>query len=135
MVEVKHVDPKQILVISFTNKAVGELKERINEGLLIPCPITTFHSAGYAILRKQDDIKKQIVGEGFLYNTVNNYLKGNILEQPELVDKLIMFFGSYFDAPYEGYFFNPERFEAECIWFDQGFVSYNFPFPPPEQSN
>ena len=38
----------------------------------------------------------------FLYNTVNNYLKGNILEQPELVDKLIMFFGSYFDAPYDG---------------------------------
>lgn len=102
LVEKKHIDPKQILVISFTNKAVGELKERINEGLLIPCPITTFHSAGYAILRKQDDIKKQIVGEGFLYNTVNNYLKGNILEQPELVDKLIMFFGSYFDAPYDG---------------------------------
>ena len=102
LVEKKGVDPKQILVISFTNKAVGELKERINDGLLIPCPITTFHSAGYAILQKQDDVKKQIVGEGFLYNTINNYLKGNILEQPELVDKLIMFFGSYFDAPYEG---------------------------------
>ena len=52
LVEQKNVDPKQILVISFTNKAVNELKERINEGLLIPCPITTFHSAGYAILRK-----------------------------------------------------------------------------------
>ncbi len=102
LVEKKHILPEQILVISFTNKAVGELKERINEGLLIPCPITTFHSAGYAILRKKDDIKKQIVDEGFLYNSVNNYLKGNILEQPELVDKLIMFFGSYFDAPYEG---------------------------------
>ena len=102
LVEKKHIDPRQILVISFTNKAVGELKERINQGLLIDCPITTFHSAGYAILRKQDDIKKQIVGEGFLYNTINNYLKGNILEQPELVDELIMFFGSYFDAPYEG---------------------------------
>lgn len=102
LVEKKGIDPKQILVISFTNKAVGELKEKINEGLLIPCPITTFHSSGYAILRKQEEIKKQIVGEGFLFNTVNNYLKGNILEQPELVDKLIMFFGSYFDAPYEG---------------------------------
>ena len=102
LVEKKHIEPKQILVISFTNKAVGELKERINEGLLIPCPITTFHSAGYAILRKQDDVKKQIVSDGFLFNVVNNYLKGNILEQPELVDKLIMFFGSYFDAPYEG---------------------------------
>ena len=102
LVEKQGVDPKQILVISFTNKAVGELKEKINEGLLIPCPITTFHSSGYAILRKQEDEKKQIVSDGFLFNTVNNYLKGNILEQPELVDKLIMFFGSYFDAPYEG---------------------------------
>ena len=66
LVEKKHIDPKQILVISFTNKAVGELKERINAGLLIPCPITTFHSAGYAILRKQEDEKKKIVGDGFL---------------------------------------------------------------------
>ena len=102
LVEKKHIDPKQILVISFTNKAVGELKERINTGLLIPCPITTFHSTGYAILRKQEDEKKKIVGDGFLFNSINNYLKGNILAQPELVDKLIMFFGSYFDAPYEG---------------------------------
>lgn len=102
LVERRHIEPKQILVISFTNKAVGELRERINDQLKIPCPITTFHKAGYAILRKQDDEKTSIVSDGFLYNAVNNYLKGNILEKPELVDKLIMFFGSYFDAPYEG---------------------------------
>lgn len=102
LVEKKHIDPKQILVISFTNKAVGELQERINTQLSISCPITTFHKAGFAILRKQDDEKKTIVSDGFLYKTVNNYLKSSILEQPELVDKLIMFFGSYFDAPYEG---------------------------------
>ncbi|MBP5428733.1 MAG: UvrD-helicase domain-containing protein [Clostridia bacterium] len=102
LVERKHVNPEQILVISFTNKAVGELQERINRGLGIPCPITTFHKAGYAILRKQEDDKKTIVDDGFLFNVINNYLKENILEQPEMVDKLILFFGSYFDAPYDG---------------------------------
>ena len=102
LVERQHIDPEKILVISFTNKAVGELRDKINKALSIKCPVTTFHSTGYAILRKQDPAGKNIRDGGFLYNIVNNYLKSNILEQPELVDKLILFFGSYFDAPYEG---------------------------------
>ena len=102
LVEKKHIQPEQILVISFTNKAVGELRSKINKALKIDCPITTFHKTGYAILRRQDDEKKLIVDNGFMFNIISNYLKGNILENPELVDKLILFFGSYFDAPYEG---------------------------------
>ena len=102
LVERKGVRPEQILVISFTNKAVGELRDKINKSLKINCPVTTFHKTGYAILRKQDNEKRQVVDSGFMFNVINNYLKGNILEQPELVDKLILFFGSYFDAPYEG---------------------------------
>ena len=102
LVEKKGVNPEQILVISFTNKAVGELRDKINKSLKINCPVTTFHKTGYAILRKQDNEKRQVVDGGFMFNVINNYLKGNILEQPELVDRLILFFGSYFDAPYEG---------------------------------
>ena len=102
LVEKKHINPEQILLISFTNKAVGELRDKINRAMKIQCPITTFHSTGYAILRKQNPAGKSIRDGGFLFNVVNNYLKSNILEQPELVDKLILFFGSYFDAPYEG---------------------------------
>ena len=102
LVEKKGIAPEQILVISFTNKAVGELREKINKNLGIPCPVTTFHKTGYAILRRQDAERKVIVDQGFMFNVINNYLKGSILENPELVDKLILFFGSYFDAPYEG---------------------------------
>ena len=102
LVEVKGVDPSQILVISFTNKAVGELKAKINKSLGIPCPVTTFHKTGFAILRKQDMDKKNVVDSGFLYDVVNNYLKSDVLHYPEMIDKLVMFFGSYFDAPYEG---------------------------------
>ena len=102
LVEKKGISPDQILVISFTNKAVDELRDKINKKLNIKCPVTTFHKTGYAILRRKDAERKMIVDQGFMYNVINNYLKVNILDNPELVDKLILFFGSYFDAPYEG---------------------------------
>ena len=102
LVDKKGISPEHILVISYTNKAVGELRDKINKDLGIPCPVTTFHKTGYVILRRQDTDRRMIVDQGFMYNVINNYLKGNILENPDLVDKLILFFGSYFDAPYEG---------------------------------
>lgn len=102
LVERKGIRPDQILVISFTNKAVGELRDKINKALKIDCPITTFHKTGYAILRRQEEDYKLIVDQGFMFSVINNYIKGNILDNPELVNKLILFFGSYFDAPFEG---------------------------------
>ena len=102
LVECKGVAPEQILVISFTNKAVGELHDKINKALRINCPVTTFHKTGYAILRKQDADKKNVVDSGFMFDVINNYLKNDVLREPEMVNKLILFFGSYFDAPYEG---------------------------------
>ncbi|MDO4801597.1 MAG: UvrD-helicase domain-containing protein, partial [Prevotellaceae bacterium] len=54
LVERKGIRPDQILVISFTNKAVGELQDKINKALKIDCPVTTFHKTGYAIRRRQE---------------------------------------------------------------------------------
>ena len=102
LVEKKKVNPGEILVISFTNKAVSELRERINEQLHIACPITTFHSVGYTILRKAETDGKRVVDGGCMYKVISEYLKGRVLYNAELVEKLIMFFGSYFSAPYEG---------------------------------
>lgn len=101
LVDKKNVDPKQILIISFTNKAVGELKDKINKYLKIECPITTFHSAGSAILRKKTDEKLNIVEGGFLYNTVKDYFL-NKMKDKRSADNIVLFFGSYFDSQYEG---------------------------------
>lgn len=102
LVEKQGIDPSQILVISFTNKAVEELRDRINHRLRIDCPITTFHSVGYTILKQGDSVRKKIVDGGFMYHTINEYLKSAVLRNQAMVDKLILFFGSYFSAPYEG---------------------------------
>lgn len=101
LTEKQKINPSQILVISFTNKAVEELKERINYKLKIPATISTFHSIGYSILRQSEREQKKVVDGGFLYNIINNYLKTNILKDHVLVDKLILFFASYISAPYE----------------------------------
>lgn len=102
LVEKQKISPQKILIISFTNKAVGELRERINDNLHIDCPITTFHSTGYAILKKSDTLNQRIVDSGYMYKVINEYLKSKVLSNSNLVNKLVLFFGSYFSAPYEG---------------------------------
>ncbi len=102
LVEKKNVLPEQILVISFTNKAVQELRDKLNKDLKIDCPIATFHSTGNAILRKQSEEKLNIVDSSKLYFVLQDYFKNSILKNESLVNNLILFFASYFDAPYEG---------------------------------
>ncbi len=102
LVDKQGIDPRQILVISFTNKAVNELKERIIGNLHIECPIATFHSTGNAVIHKQNPEKLNIVDDVKLYFVVQDYLRGSVLKNESAVNNLILFFASYFDAPYEG---------------------------------
>lgn len=102
LVEKKGIQPRDILVISFTNKAVGELREKINKDLHIDCPIATFHSTGNAILRINDPEPLNIFDGSKLYFLLQDYFKQSILINEVLVNNLIMFFASYFEAPYEG---------------------------------
>lgn len=102
LVEKKEIDPRDILVISFTNKAVGELREKINGDLHIECPIATFHSTGNAILRINDPEPLNIYGDSKLYFLLQDYFKQSIIKNESLINNLIMFFASYFEAPYEG---------------------------------
>ncbi len=102
LVEKKEVKPSQILVVSFTNKAVQELRDKLNKDLKIDCPISTFHSVGNAILHKQSNDKINIVDNSKLYFVIQDYFRDSILKNESLVNNLILFFASYFDAPYEG---------------------------------
>ena len=102
LVDIKKINPKDILVVSFTNKAVGELRDRVNKQLKIDCPITTFHSTGIAIIKKDSPEEKITpVNEGFLYNAIRDYLQGAIASDTALLNKMILLFASYFEAPFE----------------------------------
>ncbi len=107
LVDKQGVNPSQILVVSFTNKAVNELKEKIQGQLGIQCPIATFHSTGNAIIHKNSpDEKLNIVDNTKLYFVIRDYFRNSIMRNESVVNNLIMFFASYFDAPYVGEDFN-----------------------------
>ncbi len=93
----------QILVVSFTNIAVNELKDKIHKDLGLECPIATFHSTGNAIIHKNTPEEKlNIVDNSRLYFLLRDYFRDSVMRNESMVNKLILFFASYFDAPYEG---------------------------------
>lgn len=103
LVDKRGIAPRDILVVSFTNKAVNELKEKIQGDLGICCPIATFHSTGNAIIHvNSPEEKLNIVDNSKLYFVIRDYFRGSIMQNESVVNKLILFFASYFDAPYEG---------------------------------
>lgn len=103
LVDKKSIQPSEILIISFTNKAVNELKEKIQKKLNIDCPIATFHSTGNAIIHKNTPEETlNIADHSKLYFVLRDYFRNSILKDERLVNNLVLFFASYFDAPYEG---------------------------------
>lgn len=65
LVEIEKVSPSQIMIISYTNEAVNELKDRIQNGFKIPVEIATFHKLCLNIL-KQKQKQYKIIDDNHL---------------------------------------------------------------------
>lgn len=95
LVEKKHVNPEEIIVISYTNKAIGELKERINNGLKIPAKICTFHAFAFEIVKRFTSQPPEINFSS--YRIVFEMLEKTIFNNKKLMQNLVLFLGYYFD--------------------------------------
>lgn len=97
LVEKQGIAPSDIMVISYTNKAIDELRERINKKLEIPVNINTFHAFGYGILRKGSDIPPII--NNWSYKIIFECIEKQIYKNKRLLENVIMFLGYYFNMP------------------------------------
>jgi len=97
LVEKKQIRPEDIIVISYTNKAIDELIERINKKLCIPAKICTFHKFAYEIVRKFSDTPPEVNYSAF--NIICEMLEKEIFNDKKLLRKVLWFFGFHFDLP------------------------------------
>ena len=95
LVEKKHVNPEEIIVISYTNKAIGELKERINKGLEIPAKICTFHAFAFEIVKRFSAEPPEVNFSS--YKIISDMLERVIFNDKQLMRNLVLFLGYYFD--------------------------------------
>jgi len=97
LIDKKHIAPEDIIVISYTRKAIDELKDRINKRLNIPARICTFHSFAYDIVKKFSDDPPEVNYSA--YNIIFEMLEREIFNDKKLLRKTLLFLGYYFDLP------------------------------------
>ena len=95
--EVKHVEPKDILLISFTNKSAAEMTERIQNKLGIPVEATTFHKLGLDIIKNYLGYRPEVTDD--LTTFVHNFFENELLNHPDLVQALTEYFTYYLEIP------------------------------------
>ncbi len=95
LVEKQHVNPEEIIVISYTRKAIGELKERINDGLHIPAEICTFHKFAFDIVKRFSSEPPEVNFSS--YEIFFDMLEHAVFHNKALMRNLVLFLGYYFD--------------------------------------
>ncbi len=95
LVEKRYIKPEEIMVISYTNKAIGELKERIHKGLKIQAKVCTFHAFAFEIV-KQFSVEPPEVNFSS-HQIIFEMLEKSIFNNKQLMRNLVLFLGFYFD--------------------------------------
>lgn len=92
LIEKQNIKDEEIMIISFTNKAVDELKQRINKDFKHNVKIMTFHKFGYEIIKKHTKTPPKINANSKII--IKEYLEKNITE-PEEQQKFINIYEYY----------------------------------------
>lgn len=74
LIEIKKINPDDILLLSYTKKTVAELNERIIK-LNLGCKAQTFHKLGYGIIKSYTHNTPKVASDKKLNNAIKEFLK------------------------------------------------------------
>lgn len=98
LIESKKAKADEILLISFTDKAVKEMTERLNR-IDIDVKAKTFHKLGLDIITNFQQTRPTIATGEFLDSIISNYFKREILHFPEQIKYILEFMTAYLYIP------------------------------------
>lgn len=75
LIEQKGVDPSKILLISYTNKATEELKDRIRNDFGLPISILTFHKLGLQLISQTRSVDIKISSDSIIEKIIQKQRK------------------------------------------------------------
>lgn len=93
------IDPEDILLLSFTNKSVNDLRAKINEMTDVKFHIKTFHSEGLNIYSLETGQKKDTNCLDKVDTCINEAINEIVLKDRKLAKKMITLLSSYLYAP------------------------------------
>lgn len=95
----KKISPEDILLISYTNKATDELRDRVSYGTGENVTAKTFHKLGLDIITGHQNRRPDIADESYLRKSIRNYFENVLISDPDKIVALLTFFGSYMHIP------------------------------------
>ena len=102
LVQEMGVDPSEILLISFTNKAAGEMEHRIKKALDIPVDVKTFHKLGLDLIGRYSSKKPSVACDKELAQLIESYLLEELFVDPNWSKRLIEHFPRYLGLDEKG---------------------------------
>ena len=100
-----HINPKEILLITFTKKAAEEMQERIAKKLGIEVKVKTFHALGYDLLGFFENKKPEIYDD--LESFTDKFMNKTVFENSTLRNDIFKYFTTYMND-----YVDPENFNS-----------------------
>ena len=100
LIEQKNIPAHQILLLSFTQKTVSELNERIQK-INISTQATTFHKLGFDTIKTHLPNTPAVTNENTLPNVIKSYLKNDLFEDNAAMQSFIQYVSCYMNIPEE----------------------------------
>ena len=92
LLEVKNVDPKDILILSYSKPTVEDLKKKF-KNISSEVYIKTFHSLGYEILAHLEN--KKLMVEDQLNSIVESYFRDELKKDKKALSNIVNYFAFY----------------------------------------